>query len=97
MIHTKRYESVQDSIRVCPFPSNSNSFLPNTLLSTMDEISSFERLLPITRHWFGFSVIVPLLTRFGLVSVYRLILTSDFLWRGHLWKPISCVLWYPIQ
>lgn len=57
----------------------------------------FNQIPPITRHWFAGSLVIPILCRFNLFSPYSMILTSDFLQNFHLWKPLTSVLYYPLN
>lgn len=63
----------------------------------MSEVSEFFNNMPLfTRYWFGASLAVPLLSRFGLLNPLYMILTPDFLTKMQLWRPITAVLYYPL-
>lgn len=64
----------------------------------MSEIVQWYNEIPmITRHWFGLSVLLPLLGRIGIVSPYWCILTPDYLSKFELWRPITSLFYYPIS
>lgn len=63
----------------------------------MAEIGTwFNQIPPITRQWFAASVALPVLCRFNVFSPYSMILTTDFIKKFHIWKPLTSVLYYPI-
>jgi len=51
----------------------------------------------LTRWWFTASVVIPLAARFGILSPMSLILTSDFIGKFHLWRPLTALFFYPIS
>lgn len=57
----------------------------------------FNNLPPMTRYWFGGSVALPILGRIGLVSFSLCALTSQFVSKLHLWRPITAIFYYPIS
>lgn len=64
----------------------------------MAEIGDWFNQMPlVTRYWFAGSVALPILCRFNIFSPYTMILTSDFLKNLHLWKPLTAVLYYPLN
>lgn len=56
----------------------------------------FMSIPPITRVWFGLSVFLPVVGRFGIVNPYYMMLTSDFISRFQLWRPITATFYYPL-
>ncbi|KAH9395278.1 Derlin 1 [Tyrophagus putrescentiae] len=63
----------------------------------MSEIKEwFLSMPPITRAWFGLSVAFPLIGRLGILNAYYMILTSDFITKLHLWRPLSATFYYPL-
>ena len=64
----------------------------------MSEIRAwFEGLPVLTRHWFGFSVAFPLLGWLGVLPIQYCILSRDFLWKFHVWRPITALFYYPLR
>ncbi|CAG2121510.1 unnamed protein product, partial [Medioppia subpectinata] len=57
----------------------------------------FNRLPQFTRYWFGLSVALPIAGRIGLVSPYQMILTTDFIYKFHLWRPLTALFFYPMK
>jgi len=64
----------------------------------MSDIGTWFKNLPvITRWWFGLSVAIPVLARFGLLPPYYLYLINERLFYGfQIWRPFTCVFYYPI-
>jgi len=68
-------------------------------LEIMEDVSAWFRALPqFTRYWFGGTVALSLLGRFGIVSPYYLILEyHDVFHNFQLWRLLTCLLFYPIS
>lgn len=64
----------------------------------MSELSDWFKSLPIfTRHWFGLTVALSLLGRFGILSPRYLMLDyNSFFSSYHLWRPATALFYYPI-
>jgi len=57
----------------------------------------FKSLPPVTRHWFGGTIALSLLGRFGILQPHWLVLTSAKLFSDwQIWRPLTAVLYYPI-
>jgi len=64
----------------------------------MSEIMQWFNNLPqFTRYWFGLSVVFPIAGRIGLVNPYHMILTSDFIYKFQLWRPLTALFFYPMK
>lgn len=57
----------------------------------------FSSLPPMTRSWFGGTLALSLIGRFGLINPRWLILHYEPLVHSfQFWRPVSCVFYYPI-
>ncbi|MCL4129253.1 UNVERIFIED_CONTAM: hypothetical protein GTU68_002202, partial [Idotea baltica] len=56
----------------------------------------FNQLPLLTKYWFGGTVAVSVLGRFGLLSPSWLILHYGFINNFHIWRPITALFYYPI-
>lgn len=65
----------------------------------MDDVSTWFNSLPkFTRYWFGGTVALSLLGRFGILHPQYLILTYDlFINHFQIWRPITALFFYPIS
>jgi len=65
----------------------------------MADVSNWFNSLPqFTRYWFGGTVAVSLLGRFGLLSPSLLILNYDLLVNHfQIWRPLTALFFYPIS
>jgi len=58
----------------------------------------FNSLPQFTRYWFGGTVAVSLLGRFGLLPIQYLILAyTPFIEQFQIWRPITALFFYPIS
>lgn len=64
-----------------------------------NDIGDWYRNIPlVTKYWFTGSVILPLLGRFGLISVRSLMLDYDSLIHGfQIWRPVTALFSYPLM
>ncbi|PAV82815.1 hypothetical protein WR25_21987 [Diploscapter pachys] len=57
----------------------------------------FNSIPLVTRYWFGASVIVPLLGRFGLLNAMWMYLDWElFIYKFHFWRPFTALVFYPV-
>lgn len=64
----------------------------------MAEVGDWYQSIPkVTRYWFTASVALPLLGRFNVFSPYSVILTWRFITKFELWRPLTAVLYYPLE
>jgi len=65
----------------------------------MADVSDWFRTLPkFTRYWFGGTVALSLLGRFGIISPYYFILRyQDLIYNYQIWRPLTALLFYPIS
>lgn len=65
---------------------------------SQSDIGDWYRGIPqITRYWFTGSIVVPLIARFGLVSMKSLILSFELVfYRFQIWRTITAVFFFPI-
>ncbi|KAF6024998.1 DERL1 [Bugula neritina] len=62
-----------------------------------NDIGLWFRSIPdITRYWFAGSIIFPLAGRFGILNYFDMILDYAFISRFQIWRPFTCLLYYPI-
>jgi len=63
-----------------------------------NDLGDWYRSIPqITRYWFTGTVVLPLLGRFGFVSLMTMILDFDAIFRHfQIWRPFTSVFYYPI-
>ncbi|RNA11430.1 derlin-1 isoform X1 [Brachionus plicatilis] len=57
----------------------------------------FNSIPKITRFWFSGSVIIPILSRLGILNpIYLILLLEPFLKDFHFWRPVTALFFYPI-
>ncbi|CAJ0576074.1 unnamed protein product, partial [Mesorhabditis spiculigera] len=63
-----------------------------------DSISGWFQTIPlITRYWFGASIVVPLLGRFGLISAKFCYLSWELVfYKFQFWRPFTALIFYPV-
>lgn len=63
-----------------------------------NDIGDWYRRIPqITRYWFTGSIVLPLIGKLGLVSIYTMVLNFElFVYKFQIWRPITALLYYPI-
>jgi len=64
----------------------------------MSELADWFKSLPLfTRHWFGFTVALSIIGRFGIFNPGYLFLDYyRFVNSFHIWRPITALFFYPI-
>lgn len=62
------------------------------------DFSDWYKAIPqISRYWFTGSVVLPLLSRFGILGAYSLVLLFEpFIYKFQIWRPLTAVFFYPI-
>ncbi|XP_045460693.1 derlin-1 [Harmonia axyridis] len=65
----------------------------------MSDISDWFKTIPVfTRYWFGSTIALTLIGRFGIVSPYTLILLYEpFLKKFQIWRPLTALFYYPLS
>lgn len=64
----------------------------------MSELSDWFKSLPIfTRHWFGFTVALSIIGRFGIFNPsYFFLDYTKLVHSFHIWRPVTALFFYPI-
>lgn len=65
----------------------------------MSDIGDWFKTIPVfTRYWFGSTIALTLIGRFGIVSPYTLVLLYEpFLSKFQIWRPLTALLYYPLS
>lgn len=64
----------------------------------MSDLGDWFKTIPLfTRYWFGSTIALTLVGRFGIISPYTLILLYEPLKKFQIWRPLTAVLYYPLN
>lgn len=68
-------------------------------MDPQNDISNWISSIPkITRYWFFAFFAIPLSTRLGLINpMYLVLLPEPLFFQFQIWRPITCLLWYPVD
>lgn len=63
-----------------------------------NELSDFFNGIPlVTRYWFSGTILLSLIGKFGIVDPGRLILLWDGEYKYQLWRPLTALLFFPVN
>lgn len=62
-----------------------------------DVVDWFNSMPPMTRYWFGGTLVFSLIGRFALINSYRFILDYHLLFhKFQLWRPVTALFYHPV-